>query len=174
MRFADGPTVEEAVPVAAPVQRVWALATDVSLPSRFSLELCSARWLDDAGLALGARFEGCNRHLVLGEWRTVCHVTILDPPAAFGWAVVDPDGRFGGGVADPAAPVAWWGFRLAHDGAGTRLLPGARLGPARSGLSLALDRYPGRAEQTVASRLAELSAGIRRTLEGVKALAEAG
>ncbi|MCP2163449.1 SRPBCC family protein [Goodfellowiella coeruleoviolacea] len=174
MRFADGPTTECAVRVAAGVARVWELVTDIELPARFSPELQRVRWLDGADRpVLGARFEGHNHHAVLGDWRTVSHVVELDAPRAFGWVVVDPDNRFGEPLPDPEASIARWRFDLQPCDDGTTLLRHTvRIGPARSGLTLAIERRPADEEQLVATRLDSLRAGMRETLRGIKALAE--
>ncbi|MGP4004186.1 SRPBCC family protein [Streptomyces sp. 8N706] len=173
MRYADGPAVECEVNVEADPARVWELVTSVELPARFSPELQRVRWLDGADRpAVGARFEGHNHNAVLGEWRTVSYVVELEAPRTFGWAVVDPDGRFGGGTADPATPMATWRFALEPESGGVRLRHGARLGPGRSGLSLAIDRLPEREEAIVQRRLADLRTGIQDTLRGIKTLAE--
>ncbi|SBT39177.1 SRPBCC family protein [Micromonospora auratinigra] len=171
MRYGDGPVVECDVHVGAAPGRVWELVSDIEVPARFSPELRRVRWLDDPP-APGARFEGHNRNALLGEWRTVSYVTELAAPRTFAWAVVDPDGRYGGPAADPHTPLASWRFDLTPEDGGTRLRLGARLGPARSGLSLAIDRMPDREEALVRHRLADLRTGIRATLEGIKALAE--
>ncbi|GAA4221255.1 uncharacterized protein YndB with AHSA1/START domain [Streptosporangium album] len=173
MRYADGPTVECDVHIEADPARVWELVIDIELPARFSPELRRVRWLDDADRpAVNARFEGHNDNAVLGEWRTVSYVIELDALRVFGWAVVDPDGRFGGGTADPRTPMAAWRFDLEPEAGGTRLRHGARIGPARSGLSLAIDRMPEKEEALVRHRLAGLLAGIQDTLLGIKTLAE--
>jgi len=36
VRYEDGPTVEVEVLIDAPIETVWALVTDINLPSRFS------------------------------------------------------------------------------------------------------------------------------------------
>ncbi|MFC4147937.1 SRPBCC family protein [Micromonospora mangrovi] len=173
MRFADRPTVECDVFIEADVTRVWELATDIHLPARFSPELRRVRWLDDPGLVPGARFEGHNHNSVLGDWRTVSYVVELDAPRTFAWAVVDPDGRFGDAAPDPRTPVATWRFDLTPQAGGTRLAHGARIGPARSGLTLVIDRRPHHEEALVQLRLADLRTAIEGTLRGIKELAEA-
>jgi len=175
MRYEDGPFLERGTRIGAPPQHVWELVTDIGLPARLSPELLAATWLDGAtGPVLGARFEGRNSNRFMGEWRTVCHVVALDAPHVFSWAVTDPDGRFGGPAPDPAAPMALWSFTLdAAPGGGTALRHSARLGPARSGLSTAIDRDPSREEEFVAYRLHELGDAVEATLRGVKERAEA-
>jgi len=171
-RYADGPSAWCQINVPAAPAEVWRLVADVGLPARFSPELVAARWLDGAsGPAPGAVFEGHNRHPLLGEWRTHCHVLEAREPHAFVWAVVDPDDRFGGGTGDAAHPMAVWRYELAsHDG-GTLLRHGVRLGPARSGLSLAIDLHPEAEESIVARRLDNLQTAMRATLAGIAAVA---
>lgn len=173
MRYADGPTARCDIHVDAPPSRVWALVTDIALPARLSPELQQVEWLNGAtGPAVGASFVGHNRHRVLGDWRTISHVAELDDERLFGWVVVDPDGRFGAAAPDPAEPLATWRFGLEPEAGGTRLWQSVRLGPARSGLSLAIDRMQDREEALVAHRLDELRTGIQTTLAGIKSLAE--
>ncbi|OEJ94988.1 SRPBCC family protein [Streptomyces thermolilacinus] len=174
MRYADGPTATAETPIAAPPARVWSVVTDIGLPARLSPELQRATWLDGATApAPGARFEGHNSHPLLGTWRTHSHVRELVEHRSFVWAVTDPDGRFGDKDPDPRHPLATWRFDLSPAPGGTTLLRHTvRLGPARSGVSLAIDRAPDREEAIVAARLAELRANMAATLRGVKALAE--
>jgi uncharacterized protein YndB with AHSA1/START domain len=160
MKYADGPTVEVDVLVAAPVERVWALVTDIDLPARFSPEFRGATWLDD-GPKLAARFVGRNHHDALGDWETTSFITRFEPHKAFRWDVSDPD--------NPSA--SWW-FLLDEEDGGVRLRQGTRMGPARSGLSFAIDRMPDKEERIVARRLREFEENMRATVEGIKRLAE--
>jgi Polyketide cyclase / dehydrase and lipid transport len=172
VRYADGPSTGCDIHIEADPARVWELVTDIGLPARLSPELRRTEWLDGATApAPGARFAGYNAHRSLGEWRTVSHVVELDAPRAFCWVVVDPDGRFGTEPPDPAKPLATWRFDLEPEAGGTRLRHSVRVGPGRSGLSLAIDRMPEREEEFVAHRIGELRAGIGATLLGVKSLA---
>ncbi|MEU7971636.1 SRPBCC family protein [Micromonospora sp. NPDC049089] len=173
MRYADGPTIECDLHVAADPARVWDLVTDIELPARFSQELRRVRWLDDCDRpTLGARFEGENHHPLLGEWQTVSHVVRLDAPRVFAWVVVDEAGRFGGGPADPERPGSTWQFRLVEEAGGCRLTHSVRIGPGRTGLSLIIDRAPEQEEVIIERRTAALREAMFTTLEGIKALAE--
>ncbi|MFF0435397.1 SRPBCC family protein [Streptomyces sp. NPDC004327] len=173
MRYSEGPRVECEIHVEAPPARVWALVTDIHLPARLSGELQRVAWLDDAdGPAVGARFEGYNHNEMIGEWRTVSHVVELDERRVFAWAVTDADGRYGEPTLDPAKPLATWRYELEADGAGTRLRQTALLGPNRSGVTLAIERWPDREEEIVAYRVRELRAAMEAALLGIKALAE--
>jgi hypothetical protein len=160
VRYAEGPTAEVEVLVEAPPERVWALVTDIDLPARFSQELLGAEWLDE-GPGLGARFVGRSRHEALGAWETTSWVNRYEPLRAFGWAVSDPD-----------EPSATWWFELEEEEGGVRLRQCARMGPAPSGLSIAIAAMPEKEERIVARRLQEFERNMLATLEGMKQLAE--
>lgn len=173
MKYLDSPSTEVATDIEAPPRSVWALVTDIELPARFSSELQRVEWLDGAsGPVVGASFAGHNRHPVLGDWRTVSYVAELEAERVFGWVVVDADGIFGGEAADPDRPMARWRFVLEPQGGGTAVRISVRMGPARSGLNLAIDQRPDQEEALVQHRLRELGAGMTETLTGLKALAE--
>lgn len=160
MRYADGPTVEVDVLIDAPIERVWRLVTDIELPARFSGEFLGASWLDD-GPAVGARFVGRNHHDALGEWETTSIVSSCEPMRSFGWHVSDAD--------NPSS--SWW-FSLDEEPGGVRLRQGVRIGPAPSGLSVAITAMPDKEERIIARRLGELERNMLATLEGIKRLAE--
>ena len=161
-RYADGPTVEVSVEIDAPVERVWGLVTDIDLPARFSPELQGASWLDEDGPRLGARFVGRNNHAAMGDWETTSWINRYEPMRAFGWAVSDPD-----------EPSATWWFELDEGSAGAvQLRFGGRMGPAPSGLSIAIRAMPEKEERIVERRLEEWARNMRSTVEGIKAVAE--
>lgn len=161
MKYADGPTIEVEVLIAAPIAVVWELVSDIDLPAQFSSEFRGARWLDDEP-AVGARFTGRSHHDALGDWETTSFVARYEPPAAFGWDVTDPD-----------QPTASWWFTLDQHPTGTRLRQGMRMGPAPSGLSLAIEAMPDKEEKIISRRLGEHETNMRATLEGIRQLAEA-
>ncbi len=164
MKYADGPTVEVSVDVAAEPDALWPLITDIELPARFSGELMGAKWIDpDVAPGLGARFVGRNQHPYVGEWETTSTVVASEPGRVFSWAVSDPD-----------TPAATWKFELTPAGEGTRLTQWVRLGPGPSGLTPAIESMPDREDDIIARRLAEHRENMTATLEGIKALAEAG
>ena len=156
MRYADGPTVEVEVLVDAPAGTVWSLVSDIGTPVRFSAELQEAHWLD------GERFVGRSAHPAIGEWETVCTVVAREPERVFGWV-----------VGDPGHPSAEWRFVLEPDGPRTLLRQWMRMGPARSGLNLAIEARPDKEERIVARRLEEHRANMQDTVDGIRALAEA-
>ena len=162
-RYADKPTVEVQIWIGAPPQRVWALVSDVELMPSMSPELQSVEWLDDvSGPAVGARFAGRSKHEALGEWSATSHVVEFEPGHVFAWA-----------VGDPLHPTAIWRFRLEAKDGGTQLSQWMQLGPARSGLSFAIDRMPDKEQKIVFVRMREFEHNMTVTLEGIKKLAEA-
>ena len=162
MRYADAPTTEVAIDIAAPVDRVWALISDINLPARFSSEFQGAEWIDDPP-ALGARFVGRNENSYIGEWQTTCTVTRYEPNRVFEWTV--------GGSSTPSAR---WRFELEPVADGVRLRQWAQMGPGRSGLTPAIERMPDKEERIVARRLEEWRTNMTANVEGIKQLAEAG
>lgn len=160
MKYADGPSVEVEVLIDAPIERVWQLVADLNLSARFSPEFNGANWIDD-GPRPGARFVGRNEHPALGSWETTSWVTRYEPGRVFEWAVSDPDN-----------PSATWWYSLDEVNDHVRLSHGGRMGPAPSGLSIAIARMPDKEERIVARRLEEWKMAMTATVEGVKALAE--
>ena len=163
LRYADGPGAEAETMIAAGPARVWELVSDITLPARFSSELQAAEWTDQAaGPAAGARFTGRSHHPAIGTWETTCTVGPYEPERVFGWV-----------VGDPQHPSARWCFTLTAVGSGTRLRMSMQMGPARSGLSLAIDARPDKESKILHRRLAEHRANMQATLAGIKELAEA-
>ena len=153
--------------VEATRAEVWALVTDINVPARFSGEFLGAEWADaeasDSGPRLGARFVGRNQHVSRGEWETTSWVNRYEPLREFGWAVSDPD-----------HPSATWWFELAGSDGAVRLRHSARMGPAPSGVTSAIEAMPDKEERIVARRLEEWERNMRATLEGIKKQAETG
>ena len=75
----------------------------------------------------------------------------------FGWAVQDPDN-----------PTALWRFTLRPRDGGTELTQWMQMGPARSGLSHAIDRMPDKEQKIVFVRLREFENAITGTLAQIK------
>jgi len=156
VRYADGPTAEVEVLINAPIERIWELVIDINLPAEFSEEFQGAEWVDD-GPALNARFVGRNHHDALGEWETTSWVKRFEPLHAFSWAVSDPDN-----------PSATWWFVLHQEDGAVRVRQGGQMGPAPSGLTIAITAMPDKEERIVARRLEEWERNMRATLEGIK------
>ena len=146
------------VPVAASVERVWSLVSDVNLPSRFSAELVRAEWEGEPGV--GSTIRG---YMSLNgrEWDTESVVIDWRPNEGFMWSVYGPEN-----------PIAEWGFRITPLGDGVLLVMHARLGTARSGLTAAIEAQPDKRDMIIAHRMATWRSNMVATIEGVKALAE--
>jgi hypothetical protein len=169
LRYSDCPTTQADVLIAAPAPVVWALVCDIQLPARFSGEFEGGEWLDGAGSpAPGARFTGRNHHPAIGRWETTSTICEYQPGQVLGWAVGDPD-----------RPSARWRFTLAPgagaegDSTGTRLTQWMQMGPAPSGISMAIEAMPDKESRILRRRLAEHNANMTATLAGIKELAEA-
>ena len=160
MKYSDCPTVEVEITVSAPADRVWRYVSDIEMPARFSGEFKGAEWIDEPGL--GARFVGHNEHPARGAWETTSWVTRYEPMRAIEWS-----------VSSPTEPSATWWFTIEETEAGVVLGQGARMGPAPSGLSIAIEAMPDKEERIVARRLEEWRSNMQATVEGIKALAEA-
>ncbi|MFC7339880.1 SRPBCC family protein [Saccharopolyspora griseoalba] len=161
-RYADKPTVQVETWINASPERVWELVSEIELMPELSPELQSVEWQDGAtGPALGARFVGRNEHDALGQWHTTSHIVDFDPPRSFGWAVQDPDD-----------PTATWRFTLVLEAGGTLLRQWMQMGPARSGLSLAIEQMPEKEQKIVFVRLREHETNMTGTVAAIKELAE--
>jgi uncharacterized protein YndB with AHSA1/START domain len=161
-RYADGPTVQVQTWIDARPEAVWAIVTDVESMPAMSSEVQSVTWCEGAaGPAVGHRFVGVSRHEAMGEWSTTSYVTECEPPVAFAWA-----------VTDPGNPSATWRFSLRPADGGTELTQWMRMGPARSGLSLAIDAMPEKEDKIVFVRLREFERAMTATLAAIKHRAE--
>lgn len=161
-RYADNPTVQVQTWIGALPGRVWELVSDIELMPTMSQELQSVEWLDGATEpAVGAKFIGRSKHESLGEWATTSHVIECEPERVFAWA-----------VEDPANPTAIWRFRLEPKNGGTELSEWMQMGPARSGLSFAIDRMPEKEQKIVFVRMREFEQNMAATLAHIKKLAE--
>ena len=160
--YADTPVVAAEIDIEAPPERVWPLVSDIFLMPGLSGELQEVAWLDGVtGPAVGCRFAGRNANAALGSWETVSTVVECDKPRCFAWV-----------VGDTGHPSTSWRFTLRPDGAGTVLEQWMRMGPARSGLSLAIDAMPDKEAKIVFVRLRELEGAIKHNLAAIKELAE--
>jgi uncharacterized protein YndB with AHSA1/START domain len=163
-RYADKPTVEVSTWIDAEPDRVWNLVSDIKLMPTLSNELQSVDWADGVdGPCLGARFVGRNEHDAFGKWSTTCQIVACEQPREFAWAVGDADN-----------PSATWRFRLTPRDGGTSLNYWMQMGPARSGLSVAIESMPDKEEKIVFVRMREFEDAISKTLAAIKRLAEHG
>jgi nitroreductase len=156
-----GVTVE--VDIDATPARVWEFVSDITVPARFSGELQEAEWLDGAlSAAQGARFVGRNKIDGVLEWETVCTVVRCDQRRRFDWHVGKLD-----------LPDAQWSFELDHIGRTVRLRQHCIMGPGNNGTAMMARKKPEREQAILERRMAQLKEAMLRTVNGIKALAEA-
>jgi uncharacterized protein YndB with AHSA1/START domain len=160
--YADTPTVSAEIYIEASPERVWELVSDIHLMAELSSELQEVAWLDGVtGPGTGHRFTGRSAHDALGSWETVSTVIGHEPPRRFAWA-----------VGDPGFPSSIWSFALQTRDEGTVLAQSAQLGPAPSGLSVAIAAMPDKEQKIVFVRLREFETGMKANLAALKDLAE--
>ena len=167
VRFADRPTTEVDIFVAAPPETIWPFVSEINTSSQFGTELQKAVWQEVAGLdsplpCAGARFTGHNFHAARGDWQTTNVITDYEPNEVFAWAVGE----------DPSIPAATWRFELTPEGGGTRVRYRAQMGPGPSGMTAVIEKMPDKEEKIIARRLEEWQANMTATLTGIKELAE--
>ncbi|WCO68148.1 SRPBCC family protein [Iamia majanohamensis] len=164
MRYRDQPTVQVEERLRGDPEHIWALVTDIDLPARSSPELQRVEWLDGAdGVVVGARFRGHNQNPDLGEWTTESEVVEVEPGRRWVWAVEGPEGT-----------MATWGFEVDPGREAVTVRQFARMGPARSGLSIAIDAMPDKESRIVSHRLAQWREAMEANLAGLRVLVEGG
>jgi hypothetical protein len=89
-------------------------------------------------------------------------VDVYDEPISFGWRTSDRDN-----------PGGRWRFDLEPAGNRIRLRFSFTMGPGWSGTSAAIKAKPEKESRIVRRRLDEVQTNMQRTVEGIKALAEA-
>lgn len=112
MSISIGKSAQASVDLAAPVDSVWALVTDVTRVGEWSVECRGCDWLDGVTEARpGAQFRGRNRRNGT-RWSRICVVDVVEPGRRFAWHTVPtrllPDSTE-------------WSFDLQPDGAVVRL-----------------------------------------------------
>ncbi|HYS36965.1 MAG TPA: SRPBCC family protein [Pseudonocardiaceae bacterium] len=157
-RYVDAPTVEASTWINGTAEQVWQVVSDVELMPTLSGELQSATWCDGCtGPGVGHKFVGHNKHDAMGEWSTTSYIVECEPPRVFAWA-----------VQDSANPTSSWRFTLEPAAGGTTLRQWMQMGPAPSGLSIAIERMPELEQKIVFVRLRELESSITNTLAAIK------
>lgn len=150
------PLLEQTIEIAAPVAEVWALVSDVRRMPDWSPQVTSTRLR--AGfetVELGAQFTNRNIHGEL-EWNTRAEVVRFTPEQELAFRVEDN--------------WAVWSFQLSPAEGGTLLTQRRELPDGLSDLSKELtDGFMGGQDAFTESQLA----GMRETLEAIKAAAEA-
>lgn len=150
------PLIEDSVEIDAPPAAVWALVSDLTRMGDWSPQVDSTRWRGDATeAAVGVQFTNRNSH---GElvWKTTGEVVRLEPEQEIAFRIEEN----------------WvvWSFHLEPtETGGTRLSQRREVPEGLSQTSVELtDGFMGGQDAFTA----QLRAGMRQTLEGIRASAE--
>jgi len=144
--------------IAAPPEVVYELVADVTRTPEFSPEVVSCRWLDGAsGPAVGARFEAVNTTRAGKQWKNRPVVTVAEPGRVFAFA-----------RTEPLAGTVGWRYRFEPVDGGTRVIESYEVQRPITRLGwFVIERVFG-----AGIRRDELRAGMRTTLERLRAVAE--
>lgn len=145
--------VEVSSYVAAPPEKVWAVVGDPARVGEISPECRGIRYRGGATApAPGVRFTGINRKGAL-VWATTSTISAYEPGSGLRWD-----------VTMAGLPVSRWEYRLAPEGAGTRV---TQTWQDRRGRIIRLVGLPRARDAARHNR-----AGMRRTLDAVRRLSE--
>jgi len=141
--------------IAASPERLYEIVTDIAQMGRLSPECTGGRWLGGVNRpAVGARFKGHNRR-GLARWSTTNEVVAADPGREFAFQTQQSGTR--------------WSYRFEPDGDGTVVTESRAAFKARPMVARVFTKL---ALGGVAEHDDELRAGMRATLERLKAVAE--
>lgn len=141
--------------VAASPDTVWALLTDFARMPEWSPELVRMVPLKRGGLRVGQWYLGVNRRKAV-VWPTRNVLAVLEPGRTLAW--------------DTKSSGARWIWELSPDPAGTRVI---HRRPVPSGVTLLSKAFAPLALGGSDEHADELEAGMRRTVQRLKAAAEA-
>jgi uncharacterized protein YndB with AHSA1/START domain len=152
---ADQPRDEVSLHIEAPPERVYEIVTDIAQMGRLSPECTGGRWLGGAtGAAVGARFKGSNKR-GFARWSTTNEVVAADPGRVFSF--------------ETQQSAARWTYRMEPEGTGTLVTETRELYKERPKVAVLFTKLLLGGEE---GHEDELRAGMRQTLERLKALAE--
>jgi hypothetical protein len=147
--------LEESIDVDATPERVWSLVTDLPRMARWSPQVVRTVVRGGGPVQLGTRAVNVNRKGVL-VWPTRSKVVRFEPHRDFAFRIKDN--------------YTVWSFLLEPTGTGTRVVQRREAPDGTSAISDTLVRRVLGGQESFQS---ELRAGMRRTLRGIKADAEA-
>jgi len=155
-----GTSGETTLHVNAPPETLYGLVSDVTRMGEWSPETVRCRWLDGAtGPTVGARFKGTNRRAIM-RWSTKPQVIAAEPGREFAF---DVDNRL-----THRELMRWrYQFEPALDGSTDVTESFELVGDLPWYISFLFRSLMG-----IKDRKADLEAGMQRTLERIKAVAE--
>lgn len=150
---------EVRVHVAVPPEELYDRVSDVTRMGEWSPETVRCRWISGADHPRpGARFKGTNRRGIF-RWSTKPEVVTADRGREFAF------------VTKSRGPSTKWTYRFEPAaGGGTDLVESFEMIDDESAVLVFLERHLMRIED----RKADLEAGMQRTLERIKVVAERG
>lgn len=153
----------ESIEIAAPPEKVWAIAADVDrhVEIHGSGEIKSIR--TSGPMRVGATWEADERIKGAGSFTARSECVQHDEPRVFSWKSYPPPLKKGN--PDSVADVQWW-FRLSPSGAGTRVEHAFRVVEPKVG------RVPFKIFYALTRRANTIRKGMRKTLQNLKAAAE--
>jgi uncharacterized protein YndB with AHSA1/START domain len=156
---ASATTGEAAIDIDAPAEQVYGLVADLSRMGEWSTECYRCEWIDGAdGPAVGARFRGRN-HIGPVRWTTTGTVRAAEPGLEFSFSTEE---RWS---PKPGREATRWRYRFETSGARTRVVESYEAVWSPLWVRFA-DLFMPRTRQ--------LSRGMQKTLQRIKAAAEAG
>ena len=147
--------IEESIDVDATPERVWSLVTDLPRMARWSPQVVRTVVRGGGPVRLGTRAVNVNRKGVL-VWPTRSKVVRFEPHRDFAFRIKDN--------------FTVWSFTLEATDAGTRVVQRREAPDGTSPISDTLVRRVLGGQESFQT---ELRGGMRRTLRGIKADAEA-
>jgi hypothetical protein len=153
-----GMTGEARIHVDAAPEALYDMVSDVTRMGEWSPETIRCEWIGGAtGPARGARFKGTNKRGIF-RWSTKPEVVAAEPGREFSF------------VTHSAGPSTKWTYRFQPAaGGGTELVESFEMvDPPSKLITFVERRFMG-----IDDRTADLEAGMQRTLERIKAVAEA-
>lgn len=145
------------VHVDARPEKVWSVVADVDRMGEWSPECYRVEWLDGAASPArpGARFKGWNRYGPM-RWTMKCKVKTADPGREVSWSTLKGERE-----------LVTWTYRFEPSGEGTDLTESFDVHHLPPSAVLAEDYL-------MRNRDERREQAMRRTLERIKAAAEAG
>jgi hypothetical protein len=145
----------DSIIINAPADKIWGLITDVTRVGEWSPETRSAAWTrGSTGPVVGAKFKGHNRKGWM-RWTGSCEVTVADPGREFSFVRRDPDGG------------TTWRYVLESEDDATKVTESFSQGKVPTGPLRLFGRLA-----FGENRENDMVAGVRTTLQGLKASAE--
>ena len=145
--------LEETIEIAATPAQVWALVTDLPRMASWSPQV--VKTFVRKPVQLGTRFRNVNRRGLL-VWPTSAKVVRFEPHREFAFRVKDN--------------YTVWSFTLEPTATGTRVVQRREVPDGISDISVRLTRLAFGGQESFGG---ELAAGMRQTLQRIKADAEA-